>query len=400
MILPIRTNIQPRRTPYANYALILINAVVFVLTFGPHRDPLMPDQVEPLKEWAIQYMFWPNHLFWYQYITYAFLHASWLHIIGNMFFLYLFGNNVCDKLGTAKFLLLYFAGAAFAAAGQTWIMSMAGPDNLASPLLGASGAVATVTGAFFVLFPQSYITVVYWFFIIGTFEVPAFYFILLKLIILDNLLDTYTSNVAYEAHLAGYALGIAAALLFLITGLVTTSGFDLLSMIKQWNRRRKFRDITAAGYDPFSGLGKVAKTNSKDSAPAISVDPKIQNLRNEIARKIAERNLPEAASLYLDLTKVDKEQLLTQPQLLDIANELASEGKRREAVDAYEKFISHYSSYEHIGQVQLMLGLLYNRYLDRPQSALKLLQAAEKSLTDPAQLQMCREEIEKLKHLM
>ncbi len=402
MILPIRTSLIPQRTPYANYLLIAINAIVFLFTYGPHPIPGYPPQMEPLKEWAVQYMLWPGEHAWFQYITYAFLHASWLHIIGNMFFLYLFGNNVCDKLGTVKFVLLYLAGGAFAAFGQVGLTQAFSAEAANNPLLGASGAVAAVTGAYFVLFPQTYITIIYWFFIIGTFEVPAYLFILIKLIIFDNLIDTLSvTNIAYEAHIAGYAFGIAASLILLATGLVSSSGFDLLSMVKQWNRRRQFRDMTAAGYDPFSGLGKVEnKADTKDSAPPVPVDPKITNLKNDITKKIAERDVAAATQLYLDLIKIDKEQLIPQPQLLDIANELASKGKRREAVDAYEKFIKHYSTYEHIGQVQLMLGLLYNRYLDRPQSALKLLQAADKNLHDAAQLQMCRDEIQKLSHLM
>ena len=318
-----------------------------------------------------------------------------------MFFLYLFGNNVCDKLGTIKYLMLYFAGAAFAAIGQIGITSAFSAEAAGNPLLGASGAVAAVTGAYFVLFPQTYITIIYWFIIIGTFDVPAYLFILLKLIIFDNIIERISAtNIAYEAHIAGYTFGIAAAIVLLATGLVRSSDFDLWATLKQWNRRRQFRDMTAAGYDPFSGNSMRKKTDSRETEPAAAIDPKIVNLRNEISKKIAERNVSSAAQSYLELMKADKEQLLPQPQLLDIANELASEGKRREAVEAYEKFIKHYKSYEHIGQVQLMLGLLYNRYLDRPQSALKLLQSAEKNLTDPAQLQMCKEEIEKLSHLM
>ncbi len=402
MILPIRTSLIPQRTPYANYLLIALNVIVFLFTYGPHPIPGYPPQMEPLKEWATQYMFQSGEQKWYQYITYAFLHASWLHIIGNMFFLYLFGNNVCDKLGTAKYILLYVAGGAFAAFGQVGLTQAFSAEAANNPLLGASGAVAAVTGAYFVLFPQTYITIIYWFFIIGTFDVPAYLFILLKLIIFDNVIDTLSvTNIAYEAHIAGYAFGIAASIFLLATGLTASSGYDFLSMVKQWNRRRQFRDMTAAGYDPFSGYGKVENKADTKAATSLSpADQKFLDLKNEITRKIAARDIAAASQLYLDLIKMDKEQLIPQPQLLDIANELASKGRRREAVDAYEKFIKHYGTYEHIGQVKLMLGLLYNRYLDRPQSALKLLQEAEKNLTDPAQLQMCRDEIQKLGHLM
>jgi len=249
------------------------------------------------------------------------------------------------------------------------------------------------------LFPQTYITVIYWFFFIGTFEVPALYFILFKLIIYDNLIDRlYYENIAYEAHLAGYAFGIALVFVFLLTKLVSSSGYDLLDMAKQWNRRRRFRDIVASGYDPFAGSIKKVKANSKEAAPKVTADTRIADLRGQISEQIAKQTIAEAARLYLELMGLDKEQLLPQKQLLDIANQLAGQGQYREAAYAYDQFISHYNSYEYIGQVQLMLGLIYSRYLNEPELAVKVLQIAEKGLGDPAQLQMCKDEIEKLKN--
>ena len=404
MILPIRTNIRPQRTPYANYALIVANAIIFLITYSSHTSWALHEGTlvkvqEVLRNWADGFMLQPTHWAWYQFITYAFLHGSWLHIVGNMYFLYLFGNNVCDKLGTTKYLLLYFAGAVFAALGQIGLASLFSPHTAGAPLLGASGAIATVTGAYLVLFPQTYITILYWFFIFGTFDIPALYFILAKLIILDNIIETYTSNIAYEAHLAGYAFGIAVALVFLAAGLVQSSGFDLLAMLKQWNRRRKFRDTVATGYDPFNAASVIKKIDAREVTKEVNpkdADPKITELRSEINSRIVEKNLPAAARLYLELMKIDDTQMLPQQHLLDIANQLASEGKHEQAAAAYEKFTTHYSSYEYIGQVQLMLGLLYSRYLNKTESAVHLLQLAEKNLADPVQLQMCKDELEKL----
>ena len=105
-------------------------------------------------------------------------------------------------------------------------------------IIGASGAVAAVVGAYLVLFPQSLVTILYWFFFIGTIELPALYFIAIKLILIDNVMIRYTPNIAYDAHLAGYAFGILALLGMLAAGLVGGSSFDLWSMIRQWNRRR------------------------------------------------------------------------------------------------------------------------------------------------------------------
>ncbi|MCJ7675310.1 MAG: rhomboid family intramembrane serine protease [Sedimentisphaerales bacterium] len=325
---------------------------------------------------------------------YAFLHYDPLHIIFNMFFLYLFGNNVNDKLGHAWYLCFYIAAAIFSGAGHTALHF-----SSRIPTLGASGAVAAIIGAYLALFPQALITVIYWFIFIGTIEVPALYFIAFKLILIDNILARGAGNIAYDAHLAGYAFGIAAALLVLATGLVTGSSYDLWAMIQRWNKRRRYRDVVAGGYDPFTGQtarkGIWAKEVSKTPAHR-QLEQKISDLRNEIAGRIAQRNLPAAAELYLELTKLDSSQVLPRQHLLDIANQLASDKRAAESAQAYEQFLNHYSSYEYAEQVELMLGILYSRYLDKPQQAVKHLQAAAEKLTDPGQLKMCKDELARL----
>jgi membrane associated rhomboid family serine protease len=325
----------------------------------------------------------------WQFVTYAFLHGSLLHIGGNMFFLYIFGNNVNDKLGNFGYVCFYLAGGVFSAVGHTLLSN--------NPVMGASGAVAAVTGAYLVFFPQTLITVLYWlFYIFGTIDVPALYFIAFKMIILDNVIARYTPNVAYDAHLAGYSFGIISSLLLLATGLTSTSHFDLWAMIKQWNRRRQYRDSIATGYDPFTGTG--AKRINVREVSKQQENPEIKQLREEIANYIYQHNLHAAAELYLELVSLDSAQVVPRQHLLDIANQLASEGRHDQAAFAYEKFLANYGNYEYIEQVELMLGLIYSRYLDKPDLAIKHLGLAEKKLTDPNQLQMCRDELNKLQN--
>ncbi len=317
-----------------------------------------------------------------------------MHIIGNMFFLYLFGNNVNDKLGNIGYLCFYLAGAVFSGIGH----SVLNPSSVI-PTLGASGAVATVTGAYLVLFPQALISVFYWFFfIIGTLEIPALYFIGIKMILIDNVITQRTAYVAYDAHLAGYTFGIAAILGMLATGLISTSNFDLWAMLKRWNRRRQYRDAVSGGYDPFTGRTETRRIKVKEvKSPAEQQkDEKSQELRNEISKRMLERNLPAAAALYLELMNHDSEQLLPRQHLLDIANQLAGDNKPAESARAYEQFLTHYGNYEYAEQVELMLGILYCRYLNQPKQAIKYLEAAAKKLADPGQLKMCKDELARL----
>ena len=389
MILPIRTNISPRHTPYANYALIIANVIVYLLQFGidPHTGSL------GFRQWVGYFMLdGDGRPFLWQFVSYAFLHANFMHILSNMFFLYLFGNNVNDKLGSIGYLCFYLSGAVFSGVGH---MLTGGGD-----VIGASGAVAAVTGAYLVLFPQTLITVLYWLFFIGTIQIPALYLILLKMILFDNIIARGTDLVAYEAHLAGYAMGILAMVAMLATGLISGNSFDLWSMIKRWDRRRRYRDVVSNGYDPFTGRTRAKRIKVKEvimSAAEKERQERASRLRSEITERLGQRNPPAAAEIYLELMAHDSKQLLPLQQLLDIANQLTGDSKHAESARAYEQFLAHYSSYEYTEQVELMLGVIYSRYLDQPEPAAKHLEAAVKKLTDPGQLKMCKEELARLK---
>jgi membrane associated rhomboid family serine protease len=396
MLLPIKTSIQPRRTPYANYLLVMVNVFIFLLSYHLQVNTFT-GETRYLRDWAEQFILnpRPGELELWQFVSYAFLHAGFMHIAGNMFFLYLFGNNVNDKLGNVGYLAFYLAGAVFSGIGHTLLSG--------SPVLGASGAVAAVTGAYLVLFPQTLITVIYWFFFIGTMELPALYFIAFKLIIWDNMIESHLAPVAiaYGAHLSGYTFGITAIVGLLATHIISGSSYDLWAMIKRWNRRRRYRDVVSSGYDPFTGQTQSKRIKVKEvikSAAQKQKEEQISQLRSEISNRMIQRNLPAAAEAYIELMEQDSEQILPGKQLLDIANQLAGENKHAEAARAYEQFLSHYGTYEYAEQVELMLGILYARYLNQPEPAVKHLQIAEGKLTDPGQLKMCREELARIQN--
>lgn len=394
MFLPIRTNVLPRRTPYANYALIALNVVAFLVTYGPHQHLIQFERVlVPVRHWAEPLMLTPANWRHWQFLSYAFLHGGLVHILGNMFFLYLFGRNVNDKLGHFGYVAFYLFACIFSGLGHALL-----DLSSTAPTLGASGAVAAVTGAYLVLFPQTLITVVYWFFFIGAIEVPALYFIALKLIVLDNVIFQ-GPGIAHDAHLTGYAYGIGVTMLLLAAGLVAGSNFDLWAMAKRWNRRRQYRDVVSDGYDPYSATGgrkTVVAKPVKKTVAGMQSETDIRELRTAINRRIMERNVAEAADLYIELMKVDSEQLLPRQYLLDIANQLASASRPAEAAWAYEQFLTHYGSYQHAEQVELMLGILYARYLNKPEEAVRHLRRAAERLSDPSQIQLCQEELARL----
>jgi membrane associated rhomboid family serine protease len=149
------------RDPYANYILIALNIVIFFLSYSFDRQ--YPFRIDgniifinghmlslPIRPWAMDWILLPGHWRYWQFLSYAFLHGSLLHIIGNMFFLYLFGANINDKLGHIRYVLFYLTGAIVSGAG----FALLHPSSL-DPTLGASGAIAAVTGAYLVLFPDA-----------------------------------------------------------------------------------------------------------------------------------------------------------------------------------------------------------------------------------------------------
>jgi len=350
------------------------------------------------RPWVSHFVLVPAQWHIWQFLTYAFLHAHFLHILGNMFFLYMFGNSVNDKLGHTKYLCFYLAGAIFSGAGH----ALLNLDSMATTL-GASGAVAAVTGAYLVLFPQTLITVLYWFIFIGTLEIPAIWFIGLKLILIDNLLAASADGVAYDAHIAGYLYGIGIMVLCVATGWIQKSQFDLWAMIQHWNRRRQYRDAVSQGYNPFgadgdtSGRRQVRARVVPKTPEQMEKESQIQALRQTISARINEHNLSSAAQTYLELMRLDDSQIIARKPLLDVANQLASEGRYTDSASAYEQFLRHYKQYEFLDQVMLMLGLIYARYLQKPDQAIEMLTQASKRLTDSGQLAMCENELERLR---
>jgi membrane associated rhomboid family serine protease len=155
--------------------------------------------------------------FWVTVLTSMFLHGGWLHIIGNMLFLWVFGNNVEDRMGRVRFALFYLLGGLIAAYAQALVDSSA-----TLPTIGASGAVAAVLGGYILLHPRARIvTLVFIIFFVTLIEIPAM--ILLGIWAVLQFLpalgqvggtDIAGDNVAYLAHVGGFLFGLAAIRLF------------------------------------------------------------------------------------------------------------------------------------------------------------------------------------------
>jgi hypothetical protein len=215
-MLPLRDNVPTRTFPIVTISLIVANAVVWFWELGGagvtrhvFRDGFYPCSVSgPCVPPAP-----PDHLAWYEgAFSSMFMHASWVHILGNMLFLWIFGNNVEDAIGRVGFLFWYLAAGIAAMATQTVVtLAFTGTSGASIPNIGASGAIAGVLGAYFVLYPRA--RVLTWIFIIIR-EIPAFWFLLIWIGLqvwsggFSILHPQAAGGVAVFAHIGGFAFGI------------------------------------------------------------------------------------------------------------------------------------------------------------------------------------------------
>ena len=209
-MIPLRDVIPSRTTPFVTTTLVALNVVVFLYEFslGP-----------TLSAFVSTFGLVPAQFSWFSVFTSMFLHGGLLHVGGNMLYLWIFGDNVEDRMGHGRFLAFYVLCGVAAALGQT----VTSPDSTV-PMVGASGAVAGVMGAYFVLYPRSKIvTLVPIFVFLHIVEVPAIFFLGIWFLmqfasgvgsIVGSAADTGGGGIAFWAHIAGFAAGLVGVFLF------------------------------------------------------------------------------------------------------------------------------------------------------------------------------------------
>jgi len=208
-MIPLRDVIPSRTTPYITITIIVLNALAWLFELSlPH---------ESLNEFLTVYGVVPAYFAYPTLITSMFLHGSWSHVIGNMWYLWIFGDNVEDRVGHGRFIIFYLLCGIAAALGQ---LAMDPTSQL--PTIGASGAIAGVMGAYFVLYPQSRVlTLIPWIFI-QIVELPAImllgFWFLMQLFSAGTVAVTAASHgsggVAFAAHVAGFLAGVGGVFLF------------------------------------------------------------------------------------------------------------------------------------------------------------------------------------------
>ena len=407
MIIPLRTDRPPKRTPVITQALIVVNMVVYLAGVSGSYFSLF-ESAQEMANWG---HFDPRDFKAWQLVTYQFLHDPHgiFHLAFNMLFLWVFGSAVEDRLGRVGFLAFYIGGGAVAALAHALVN--------AAPVIGASGSIAGVTGAFLALFPRSRVKILIFFFFIGFFNIPSLWFIAFYMSIdvlrqLSDFLGAGGSDVAYMAHIAGYVYGFSVGFFLLATKLLKREEFDVFFLFTQARRRAAFRAASRQGPSGMwdsaqADTGQRLAKQTVKAAPLTPAQLRRTQLRTKINRLLATGDVEEAARSYQELlgetspsapeasSKTAADQtvaiaatVLAEQGQLDIASQLYSLGAHADAARAYELLIQSYPSTTRADEVRLILGLLYARHLNLPQRARELIEQAKPRLRDEGQTRL------------
>lgn len=377
VLIPLGTNRPLRHRPYITRALIILNAACFIgllAAYGPGEAGL--------RKVVSQFgLYWNPSEPW-RLVSYAFVHGGWWHLLGNLLILWVFGPNLEDRLGKVGFTVFYLAGAV--AAGLVHVMVEP------APVVGASGAISAVTGAYLVLFPRTMVRTLVLFVIIGVWNIPALWFIGFA-ITRDFLLVNRgaADGVARAAHLGGYGLGIGLSLLLLWTRILRREDFDLFYLMRQGRRRREMREAMEEARARAAAAAK-AGGNGETALPEEAL-----RIRAQIAARLKDDDLPGAAALYVQLAEAFADTpgaaALTRRQQLLIANHLFQTGEHRRAAAAYERFLSTHGHDPEAANVRLMLGLVLGRYLGDAANGRRYVGEAAPRLTGAEDQALARE---------
>jgi membrane associated rhomboid family serine protease len=203
-MIPIKVTQPSYSTPVVIILLIVANILVYLNEFWLELvDPYS------LNHFMAAYSLRPAYFHWENVITAMFLHGGWLHVLGNMLFLWVFGDNIEDILGHAKFVVFYILCGVVAALAQVLL-----DPSSRIPMVGASGAIAGVMGAYLVKFPRSHVVMLAWFLFIFRFDLPAWlmlvYWFVMQVFGGFGQITEASQNggTAFMAHVGGFVAGI------------------------------------------------------------------------------------------------------------------------------------------------------------------------------------------------
>ena len=374
MFIPLGTDRLPQRRIIGTPILIGLNMAAFLTILLLNRFQ-MASLSETIQFGAIS----RSDFHWWGLITSQFIHDpnGLAHLGFNMLFLWVFGQAVESRLGAGWFITFYLLGGIFSGLAHMFASPM--------PAVGASGAVAAISGAYLILFPRSTVKVLLFFFLIGIYHVPALWFIGFYIAIdLFNQLSQFAGGgggkVAYGAHLGGYLFGATVATLLIVFKILPRTEMDMVYLFKQSRRRKAMRDSVQKQSRVWatSEEDKSAPTSASpiDNAPA---DPHMED-RRIIINHLRDRRGDEAINHYRTLHTKGISVNLPDEHHVDLANRLLAAEEPELAAQAYERILKTRKAKGHgshggtqTDEIRLLLASILIRRLHTPEQALPIL---------------------------
>ena len=375
MFFPLGDENPTRNKPVMTWLLIAANAAVFVAFNLQLSD-------KALQEWTLRWGYDVDRPFGPQILTSMFMHGGLGHILGNMWVLWIVGNNVEDKLGKLRYLCFYVAGGAAAALTYMLIARrMPIPDEIAvligdrhPPLVGASGAIAAVMGMYLVFFPEARVKILIWFYVV---PVRAKWFIGLT-ILLDFVRSVQTQaaavgGVATMAHVGGGVFGVLAALV--MKPLVGGGGEG-----DPWDVHTGFSRRPRAGTQSWQPNVRGVASRL---APEETDESSLAEAERSISRLVRDGRVREAIDLYPAYESLAREQPLPDDVQIEIAHEFYRQWLPREAIPAYQRYLATHPDGDDVAEAKFRLGVLFARGLGRRDEAVRWLNEAQREHPDP-----------------
>jgi membrane associated rhomboid family serine protease len=311
---PIHDEFGVKRVPFINYTIIFVNVIVYFL-FG------FSGNYEQIVE---TFGFIPARFSWLTIFTSMFLHGGIMHLVGNMWYLYLMGDNIEDRWGHFQYLVFYLFSGIVASLFYGFFSF---GDARTIPSIGASGAISGVLGAYLVLFPKGKITFWYYIFAIftvyrGTFDIFSYVWISLWFIqqligMIISIGSTSASGIAFGAHIGGFLAGMGIALI-----------------VKLIQRARYISSVNIGRNALYDIIGSPV-------TKPMSFEDQIElfNIEKQIKQLIKDGNFKDAAVLYGDAVRKFSDLDIKEPFQFRFAEILQEQGLSDEAIAAYKSFI-------------------------------------------------------------
>ena len=382
MFFPIGDDNPSRRRPLLTWTLIAVNVLVYLLVNLPLRGE---GGDEALYGVFAQWGFNQAHPLSIQLFTSMFLHAGVAHLAGNMWMLWIVGDNVEDKLGRVRFLALYLAGGILAAWAFVVTSSFTPEVREALgeaavqgvvPLVGASGAIFAVMGTYLVFFPEARIKMLLWFFFFVQIVPVRAKWIIGAWVLQDLVLtlltggDAAAGSVATAAHVGGALFGVATGVW--LKPRVGGGGVgDAWDVHTGWASTQDVRFQT-----PWHGVGPRPTSVRPTESQLVAIE-------DAITREVRAGRIESALDLYPRYESMDREKPLPGPVQIEIAHEFFRRGLPHEALQAYQRYLRTAPRGDDAAEANFRIGVLLGRAFSKPDEARPYLERAAGAHRDP-----------------